>query len=211
LLATTFLFPVLIPLAVALLLTPLYATRYATLGLPLGLLLAATGLLHLERRTMATLFGLLIALTGVSLYRYAAEPQKDDWRSASAAILDNARDNEPVLFDSDHEIRPFRYYAIRQHHPMPDQAFGLLPVAGEANVLRAVGFRRGNRAEWTARDYTADITAAPGLWLALCLPVVPAEDYEGFFAQHGFVLERAYHFYRVDVYHFTRVPAPRSD
>jgi 4-amino-4-deoxy-L-arabinose transferase-like glycosyltransferase len=197
------LLPILCPLVIALLGKPIYSHRYAAIALPALLLTASFGLMHMRQSMRVGLLGILVVLTGVSLGRYASLPLKDDWRAASRFILQRGRPEEPVLFDKSYEIIPFTYYAARAQR-MPAEMMGLDPRDGDPFPLRAIRYHAGKRVDPDSRDYTDQIRAAAGVWLALCLPTEHLETYEKALQALGFEREETGAFHRIDVIHYTR-------
>ncbi len=203
LLSGWFLLPILIPLIVALLGKPIYSHRYASIALPAFLLLAAFGLGQLRLSLRVVLLGLLAVLSSISLFRYATQPLKDDWRSAARIILSTLDDGELVLFDQPIEVVTFRYYASR-YGRVPAEMVGLEPDPEGEKTFFGYGYRHGRRVDRDDRDYAAEITSAPGIWLALCLPVARADRYESQLEHLGFKLVGRHSFHRIDVYHFEK-------
>ncbi len=78
------LIPIVVPLVVAVTVSPIYATRYAFVGLPPFLLLAAWGLDQFRPTVRRAIFLAILTMTSLSLYRYATQPLKDDWRIGNA-------------------------------------------------------------------------------------------------------------------------------
>jgi 4-amino-4-deoxy-L-arabinose transferase-like glycosyltransferase len=201
--------PILVPLVVAVFGRPIYHHRYASVGLPAFLLLAAAGLQSLRPSFTATLLGLLLVLTCVSLFRYAAFPLKDDWRSATHTILADLGNSEPILVDNSMEVTTFWYYASKYGH-VPTTMFGLNPSQPEAGNSRngqmfsGIRYYEGSQVDPVDLDYSNEIASSSRLWLALCLPVASADRYDSQLARLGFRLIGQYSFNRVDVYHYAR-------
>jgi hypothetical protein len=57
--------------------------------------------------------GLILALTGFSLFRYFTQPLKDDWRSATQVLYAHRDEKEPVVFDTDYETTTLKYHTPR--------------------------------------------------------------------------------------------------
>jgi mannosyltransferase len=203
LLAAWWLIPILGPLVVAVLWKPIYHTRYASLGLPAFVLLVGVGLEGVGPALRYTVIGLVVALTGVSLFRYGTEPQKDDWRSATPIIMAQAKPDEPVVFDTDYEVTTFKYYAAGFDAP-PAQMIGLMSGPSKDGALEGVKYRNGQQIDRVSRDYKAELFSAPGVWLVLCVPKGSPAEYESLFEGHGYKLRRHDQFHRIDLYHFTK-------
>lgn len=190
------------PLVVALLLTPIYATRYAVVGLPAFLLLLGWGLERLPARARSALIALILALTAISLARYATLPLKDDWRTVTPDILASVQAGEPVLFDADHQIIPFLYYVPRVGPP-PTTMFGLTSGPSTHGTLSGVRYRDGRKLEHRSHDHTGEILSARAVWLVLCQPMGSQDDYEAYFRDRGYRKSAESHFHRIDVLKFS--------
>jgi mannosyltransferase len=203
LLPAWFLMPIVPPFVAAVLLSPQFMARYATVGLPALLMLAAVGLLQLQPRWRQAALAVVLAGSAFSLYRYATGPLKDDFRSASTVVLRAGLTPESVLlFDRDHEVEAFRYYARRAGRVPWGMVAVKQPPAGD---LGLVGLRIGEDglpAEAQRRDWSADVLGRRTLWLFLCRPSAPLEQYVGWFGAHG---------YRATVHHFHRVDLVRLE
>lgn len=197
------LIPVLGPLAVALLLSPLYHTRAGSIGLPAFLLLVGYGLERCCRLERAALGTVIVVLSAVSLFRYSTQPLKDDWRSASPVILRGVREGEPVLFDPDHEVSSFSHHVPRSGS-MPATMVGLMRGSGKEGDLLGVEYRDGKLVSRARKDLSAQILSSPGIWLVLCVPNGSPGEYRRLFGRHGYDCVEEHHFHRIDVYRFAR-------
>jgi 4-amino-4-deoxy-L-arabinose transferase-like glycosyltransferase len=207
LLGTLFMLPILGPLIVALTLTPLYHARAASVGVPAFLLLVAFGLDRIPPRLRYILLAVLLAFTAASIHGYTTRPLKDDWRSATAILLENAQPNEPLVFDTSIEISSCKYY-IRKTGPMPAEMVGLTSAPGESSDLLGIRYLNGNRIDRDIQRYTDRLTSASGVWLILCVPAGPWSQYEKLFAQQGYRMDKSWHFQRIDLYHITKSTVP---
>jgi mannosyltransferase len=92
---------------------PLFAPRFLTIALPGIALVVAAGLARL--RPAATLAALLlvVALSVVQVARVQGRPQ-EDFRAATAYVLDNAAPGDAIAFYRTSRRIPFEYYAGRQ-------------------------------------------------------------------------------------------------
>lgn len=201
LLAGWLLLPILLPLLVAILKTPIYHVRAGSVGLSAFLLLTAYGLTLIRPPWRIGLLGLIIAFSGISLYRYSTEPLKDEWRSATKLVLSNAEPGQPILFDNDSEVISFEYYVPRFGR-MPPEMLAILST--EQEQVLAVKYQNGSRIDKEAQDYLNDIFSMPECWLILCVPSKSPVFYEALFAKKGYVIEECHHFQRIDVYRFCR-------
>jgi mannosyltransferase len=208
LLSSWLLVPTLGPFLVALCGKPLYMTRYAIVGLPAFLILAATGLTGLRIAPRVACVATLLILSAVSIARYAALPLKDDWRSATRTILARATPAEPLLFDGDIEIVPFRYYVDRSGQAMPAELIGVREGGiARRGAMFGVGYSGGRRIDKVPQDLSDRLAGTPGLWLALCVPAESPEQYRGFLEGMGYILEDQYQFSRIRLLHFSRRPS----
>lgn len=204
LLSAWFLVPIVPPLVAAVLLSPQFMARYATVGLPALLMLVAVGLERLAPRRRQAVLAVVVAASAFSLYRYATGPLKDDFRSASTVVLRAGLTPESILlFDRDHEVEAFRYYAGRAG-PVP---WGLVavkrPPLGDRGLVGLRIGADGLPAEPDRRDWTADVMGRRTLWLFLCRPAAPLEQYVGYFGAHGYQAT-VHHFHRVDLVRLQR-------
>jgi mannosyltransferase len=208
LLSSWLLVPTLGPFLVALCGKPLYMTRYAIVGLPAFLILAAAGLTGLRIVPRVACVATILILSAVSIARYAALPLKDDWRSAARTILAQAAPAEPLLFDGDIEIVPFRYYADRSGQAMPPELIGLRGGGiARRGAMFGIRYADGHRIDEVPQDLSDRLAGTPGLWLALCVPAESPEQYSGFLEGMGYILEDQYQFSRIRLLHFSRRPS----
>jgi mannosyltransferase len=95
------LFPILLTLALSLV-KPLFVPRYFIFCLPALLLLAACGVAGLRPawlRLAAVLFLCALSFRGaMGYYELDLDIQRDDWRSATRYLLDNAKPGDALLF-----------------------------------------------------------------------------------------------------------------
>src|SRR5262249_37649256 len=154
LLAGWLLFPILLPLIVAILKTPIYHVRAASVGLPAFLLLTAYGLTLIRLPWRLGFAGVIVTMTGISLFRYSTQPVNDDWRSATQVVLSQAKDGQRILFDNDSEIISFDYYVPR-YGRMPQEMLAILSV--QSDRVLAVKYEEGRRVDKEAQDYFKDI------------------------------------------------------
>ncbi len=103
--------PIVLPLAVSLLLFPLYNVRYALIGAPAFLIIVAAGLVHLSRRARVVVAAGVVSTSLASLALYFTTTVKDDWRSAAAWLDTQARPADIIAFDVDTGEAPYARYA----------------------------------------------------------------------------------------------------
>lgn len=201
--------PILGPLAVALLFSPIYATRYALLALPAYLLLIGCGLQAFRPRWRGAFLTVVFAATTLSLVRYVSLPLKDDWRAVAPVIQARSGPNTPVIFDSDIEVTPYLYY-LRKLDAQPGPMVGLVEERSPDKVLTGVLFLQGKKVHATPLDCGDVVLSRDELWLALCVPQRPANFYQQYFEQHGYELAESRSFHRIELLRFARSAAVTS-
>lgn len=182
LLGSWFVTPILVPLAVALTLSPVYANRYSIVGLPPFLLLTAWGLEQCRPSTRRALLGLILSLTSLSLYSYATRHLKDDWRTETRFILERLRPGEAIAFDPEYEVDSFSYYHERSKAG---------PTA--LNILGSAAGRGGQLDD-----------SISGIWLVRCAPREQPGGSSDDFAWNGLRLVQSRRSGRIEIKHFTR-------
>jgi len=197
--------PVLLPLLVAVLLSPIYHHRYGSVGLPAFLILTAIGLGYLSQWMRPIAVTAIVVGTAFSLTNYYTQPLKDDWRSAAHVVLTGASENQCVLADQDSEVLPLLYYARRQG-VVPRELYGLNTAEESQGRLRAVRYDAGRKLDADFTDYTDRILQSPRICLALCVPSQSLETHREFFERHGYRLVDEQQFYRVTIAQFERSP-----
>jgi mannosyltransferase len=197
------LLPVLIPLVVAVTFKPVYSHRYAAVGLPAFAVLVAAGYAALRPGPRWVLAALAVGLTAVSLYRYATEPLKDDWRSATPAILVRHQPGELLVFDTAIEVVTFQHYAGPN---LPAGAVGLETAPADGPILYGIRYKDGRRVDPVVRDCAAEIFAADRVCLVLCVPKRTRGEYEALFRAKGYAVTHAEAFHRIQVIWLTRDP-----
>jgi mannosyltransferase len=202
-LTSWFLMPIVPPFVAALLLSPQFMARYATVGLPALLMLVALGLARLGPRLRQAALALVLVASAFSLYRYATVPLKDDFRSASQVALSGLPPEAVVLFDRDHQVEPFRYYAGRAGRVPWGMVAVKEPPRGDQGLVGLRIGADGLPAEPLERDWTAEVLGRRTLWLFLCRPAAPLEQYVAYFGAHGF-RATVHHFHRVDLVRLER-------
>lgn len=203
LLVSWFAIPIVVPLIIAVTLTPVYQVRYASVGFPAFLILAGFGLEKLRYHYRSAALLTIVALTAVSIHNFFAKPLRDDWRSASSAVIAKLAGNEPVIVDSDNEVLSFHFYLSR-HRQIPDYMLGIVPAGGTDQLLNGVSFKSGRRIDPEARDCSQEVLSSDSLWLALCVPEYSLDDYSRLFRRHGYQLSEELHFHRIGLFRFSR-------
>jgi hypothetical protein len=194
--------PIAVPLLAAVLRSPLYATRYAFVGLPPFLILVSEGLLRFQPRLRLGLLALGLGFTCLSLFSYARGMLKDDWRAETRYVLDALRPEEVVVFDPDHEATTFFYYAKR-YGSVPKTVYCLSYRKGEAGMTGS-RFDRGAKSEEGVRVRDSEIFSSSGVWLITCVPQRELGAYEGDFEAKGFRCDTRRASRRINIRHFVR-------
>jgi hypothetical protein len=187
-----------------------YMARYSSVGLPALLVMLAAGLLSLRDAGRRAALAALLVVSSLSIVRFATVPLKDDWRGPSSVIVEEARAGEILLFDSDHEVEAFRYYAVRKQASPPPMV-GVKGRPGDDGRLpgrpTALDGRPG---EPLTRDWGPDVLASEGVWVVLCRPVTSAGEWEAWLGARGFRPAAVHHFHHVDVLRFERASPSAS-
>ncbi len=194
--------PYVLPLMAALAGKPLFHHRAASVCLPVFLMLLGYGISRSEARIRMILCVIILSATGVSLWRYATVPLKDDWRDAAPVILSGSDGQVPVLFDTSIEIISFGYYA-HSSPQMPQLMFGIPEGLARGGRLMADKWENGTRMDPVARDYTTQILSSPRVYLVQCVPVTPGSEYVKLFEKHRYQVSHKWQFNRIDIYLFT--------
>ena len=193
--------PIIGPLLVALTLSPIYATRYAFVGLPAFVLLTGWGLQQFPTLIRRMLFVLILICTSLSLLLYVTHPLKDNWRAATEYVLNRKVAEEVVAVEPDHEIETFLYYAPRFGGPPPEM-IAISAGPGHNRTLRGTRYLTGVRFDARPCDCTASLLCSSGIWLVRCASEEPLVDYVEFFALNGFRLQSKQRSHRIEVLHF---------
>jgi len=100
-----------LPVAISLLVTPIFVTRYAIVAsFPLYILVARSARFLPGRNwSLAIALAILVA-SAPSMISYYREDQKEQWREVSLLIGKNAAEGEPVFINPPSWIEPFLYY-----------------------------------------------------------------------------------------------------
>ena len=201
------LMPIVVPLIVALTLTPIYATRYAFVGLPSFLLLTAWGIEQFRPSVRRAFLLSILILTSMSLYRYATQPLKDDWRSETRFVLERMGPAELVAVEPEHEIATFLYY-VRRYSDAPPKMVALVSGPRGGGRLSGMQYLQGRRLDQRPLDCTDSILSSSGVWLVLCASSENPELLVDYFARNGFALSEHRKSRRIETFHFTRAGAP---
>jgi len=194
--------PIAVPFVVALVFSPLYATRYAFIGLPPFLIIVSEGLLQFPPRSRGGLLALGLGLTCISLFSYMKGELKDNWRSETRYVLDRLAPGEIVVFDPDHEECTFIYYARRQGR-VPQVMYGLWYRKGD-DYLTGVRYDNGAKSDAFVRPLDSEIFDSRGVWLITCAPQRETEFYTIKLASGKFNCESEHVSHRIRVLHYVK-------
>ncbi len=197
------LLPIIVPLLAALVGKPLFHHRAASVALPVFILLISYGISQMPSLLRIIISALIFGATAFSLFNYATQPLKDDWRSATPQILSGSNGQIPLLFDTSIEIVSFEHY-ISSPQQTPPLMYGLVDGPGPDGKIMADAYESGKRIDWTPRDCTAELLSSPRLCLILCVPSGSPAAYRKFFAEHDYNLTDSFHFHRIDVCFFAK-------
>jgi uncharacterized membrane protein len=207
LLAGWWLMPIVGPLVVAVLFSPIYATRYATVGLPAFVILAGIGLSSLRWSIAAPALGGIAALSLISISNYFTHPIKPDWRQATAAILQSAHDSEPIVFDPEFEVVPFKYYLPADKKLLPRPLYGVTSLAPDGRLMGVI--HRGSAAsDGVERPILDELVNEESFSLLVGGSVWPLEKYREVFGASGFVAEEPRVYYRIVWCRFVKSARP---
>jgi mannosyltransferase len=152
-----------VPLAVVLLVSlarPVFAPRYLMISLPAWIMLAAAGIDWIRPRLLAGMIvaGILwLGIAGIrSYYKIDFDIGRNDVRSATAYILDNAQSGDSVVFYSLSTRFPYDYYAAHTNsgarpeilYPGNDSGVGWRDFMGVPAAARVPTFAQGHQRIW---------------------------------------------------------------
>jgi len=210
-LASWLLIPIVGPLFVALLGHPLYATRYAIIGLPAFLLLVAIGFVGLRPIAQYLIAAVVLTMTATSLFRYSTLPLKDDWRSATQAIVSEIGDDDLLIFSPDDGITPFRYYLHRMGGKIPSLMMGITDDSRRNEALFGSEYHNDERLDSVSHDVAGRLGQYARVQVVLSPAVEGPEVYKALLEKNGYRLEKVDDFHRIMVLRFTKEnPSARS-
>ena len=132
---------------------PIFVSRYLIVALPALVMIAALGVVGLERPALrASSLAILLALAARSVASWYSAPPKADWRAATEYVLGSAETGDVLVFHQHYGSRPFEYYLWRRGNP-PDAPRPLVPTQrwGQFDVLWRTGLDR-DEAAWLRRE-----------------------------------------------------------
>jgi mannosyltransferase len=171
--------PVAVPFALSFA-KPMLVDRFAIVALPAIVTLIALGIVRLRRPLfVGAALAAAVAASAVGVGNYFAHAEKEDFRAATAYVLDHMREGDGIIFYRPTRRVPFEYYLRRHAGPYPDPLYPTaswgdfdlvadyrserpsMPVlAEELSRRRTVWLFLGARLRTTARERTlAEIVA----------------------------------------------------
>jgi mannosyltransferase len=124
--------PVVITVAASLF-RPFFVARYLIICLPALMLLVAAGIARVRPKALAWLFAAAISILSLAATRqylhHDSAMYREDWRSASAYILDHAQPADGIFFTPLSRL-PYEYYRS-QRNPIPAGPMVLDAAAGD--------------------------------------------------------------------------------
>jgi len=183
--------------------TPVFHLRAASIVLPAFVCLAGIGFVTLPGRAAGVMAVCSLILIGTSLGGFLRTPLKDDWRSVTPQLVAQLESDEPLVFDTEIEIRSFKYYAQRENY-RPTEMFGLVDAPTSDQGLRGVKWVDGRQVDPQAVDCTQGITTQDSFWLITCNPYADVSTYTDYFRQFGFEPQSRLQSYQIQMQHFVR-------
>jgi len=109
-----FAFPVLIPMVISVISTPMFVARYAISATLAYYLLVSKGIDSLRNRwAMLTIGVVILILSTVNLTAYYENVTKHQWREVMSEIEDSAGYGDVIVVYPKHEQKSVRYYKTR--------------------------------------------------------------------------------------------------
>jgi mannosyltransferase len=139
--------PVAVPFALSFA-KPMLVDRFAIVALPAIVTLVALGIVRLRRPLfVAAALTAAVVASAVGVGKYFAHAEKEDFRAATAYVVDHARERDGIIFYRPTRRVPFEYYLRRHPGALPDP---LYPTAswGEFDLVD---------------DYRSERPSMPGL------------------------------------------------
>jgi hypothetical protein len=104
--------PILAPMVISLLYTPIYMPKYAIETSPALYIILARGLVSVRPgRTYIPLIACAVLLSAAGAAGYFGKPQKEQWRDATAYVEANAKPLDKIVFSDCLRQYAFEYYA----------------------------------------------------------------------------------------------------
>jgi mannosyltransferase len=105
---------------------PLFVLRYLYVYFPPLLMLIAMGLARLSPRTAVAGLAVLVALSGVGLWRWYSVGPGEDWRGAVTYVADESTPGDGVMIFAPFMRIPFEWY-LNQHPAIQQQLHAVYP------------------------------------------------------------------------------------
>ncbi|MCH7517676.1 MAG: glycosyltransferase family 39 protein [Candidatus Dadabacteria bacterium] len=175
LLVLWFTFPILLPMIISIVSTPMFVSRYAISATLAFYLLASKGIDSLKNRWAILIIGVIILiLSVVNLQGYYENVYKHQWREVMSEIENSAGSGDVIVIYPHHEQLSARYYKTRDD-------IKIMPMKDKFPTVKNLGGRR--------------------VWVVMhAHPLNRKHIREGLSSTYNFELER--HFIRLDLFKF---------
>jgi len=151
--------PIAIPAIISVLVSPLFASRYAIFVLPPYYLFTAVGVLSIRvKQLKSACYFLIVLLCSLSLFNSYTKNVKFEWRQAGKFISENAQRSDLLLFDADIGESALSYYY------KGDTTKFRLSSEADTQLHKIKGYRRAGA---PIEDITDTVTRAGRIWLVL--------------------------------------------
>ena len=111
------LLPPVVSLAYSLLVSPIYLDRLLLVSLPALVLAVAFGICRLTSAWAIAVLAVLLTVSTVRIVDWYRAPSFQDWRGATAFVLDRARPGDGIAFCG--KQQPFEYYVVQAGRARP--------------------------------------------------------------------------------------------
>ena len=175
LLVLWFAFPILLPMIISIVSTPMFVSRYAISATLAFYLLASKGIDSLKNRWAILIIGVIILiLSVVNLQGYYENVYKHQWREVMSEIENSAGSGDVIVIYPQHEQLSARYYKTRDD-------IKIMPMKDKFPTVKNLGGRR--------------------VWVVMhAHPLNRKRVRKGLSSTYNFELER--HFIRLDLFKF---------
>jgi mannosyltransferase len=111
-----------VTLAFSLLVQPVFLDRYLIITLPAVALVAAFGIVQMRRAWLVPSVLAVVVLSAIGVVDWYRAPSHEEWRSAVAYVMRNARSDDGIVFCAPFTRPAFEYYVLRgdpKSRPIP--------------------------------------------------------------------------------------------
>jgi mannosyltransferase len=103
---------------------PILVDRYTIVALPAIATLVAVGVIRLRRSLLVgAALTVAVAASAVGVWNYFADAEKEEFRAATADVLERTREGDAIIFYRPTRRVPFEYYLRRHPGPLPDPLY----------------------------------------------------------------------------------------